>query len=547
MTPAASRVADAIVGVLRNQGASHVFAVPGESYLAVLDALFAARQQLALVTCRHEAAAANMAEAYGKLTGRPGVAMVTRGPGATHAAIGVHTAFQDSTPMLLFVGQVGTDMLQREAFQEIDYRLMFAGVAKRVVVIDRADRAAELTASAYATALAGRPGPVVVVLPEDLLEAPSPAAGAARIETPQASPDPHAVARLANLLAEAERPMLWAGGFGWTEAAKADLERFAATCGVPVATAWRRKDRFDNAHPRYAGELGLGVNPQLIERVRSADLLIALGTRMGEVTSQGYTLPAPGQTLVHIHPDADTLVGVRRPALAIQASIPLACAALAELGFLTDGTRWLDWAAAARADYDAWVQPTAVSSGANLAEIVAHLDTVMPADTIYANGAGNFAGWLHRFHQHRALFTQLAPTSGAMGYGVPAGIAAKLLHPAREVVIVAGDGDFLMSGQELATAVRYGTNVIILVVDNGQYGTIRMHQARDYPGRQSGTALTNPDFAAFAQSFGAFGALVTETDAFPAALSAARSSGRPALICVRTDPDEIAPGRRIVA
>ena len=328
----------------------------------------------------------------------------------------------------------------------------------------------------------------------------------------------------------------------------ANVTRFAEEANIPVVTAWRRKDRFDNGHTHYAGELGLGANPKLVERVKSADLVIALGTRLGEVTTGGYTtlvVPSPSQKLVHIHPDGDTLGAVYRPTLTIQASIRLATAALAELGFMVDGSRWADWTASARRDYEAWVQPTSVRSGVNMADVIAHLDQVMPADTIYTNGAGNFAAWLHRFHQHRQPHTQLAPTSGAMGYGVPAGIAAKIIHPERSVVTIAGDGDFMMSGQELATAARYGANVIVIVVDNGQYGTIRMHQARDFPGRQSGTALTNPDFAAFARAFGAFGTTVERTEDFAAALEAARAAGTPALIAVRTDPDEIAPGRRL--
>lgn len=541
-------VAATIAETLVHQGVSHVFCVPGESYLAVLDALHDVQDRIALITCRHEAAAANMAEAYGKLNGRPGVAMVTRGPGATHASIGVHTAFQDSTPMLLFVGDVGTDMIGREAFQEVDYRRMFGALAKGVFVLDRADRAHEVVASAYALSLSGRPGPVVVALPEDILTEEALAAVATRIEPPQASPDASAIAALANMLDAAERPLLWLGGPGWTAEDVAAVQRFAESANLPVVTSWRRKDRFDNAHPSYAGELGLGSNPKLVERVKSANLIIALGTRLGEVASQGYTLPAvptPAQSLVHIHPDADTLGRVRRPALAIQSSIRLASAALGELGFATDGSRWADWTRAARADYEAWTQPTSVVNGVNMAEVISHLDATLGADTIYCNGAGNFAGWLHRFHQHRRIGTQLAPTSGAMGYGVPAGIAAKLLQPEREVVVLAGDGDFLMSGNELITAARYGANVLFIVVDNGQYGTIRMHQARDFPGRQSGTALVNPDFAAFARSFGCHGETVDRTEDFPAALVRARVSGVPALIAVKTDPREIAPGRRL--
>jgi acetolactate synthase-1/2/3 large subunit len=539
-------VAETIVQTLVNQGTSHVFCVPGESYLAVLDALYDARDKLDLIVCRHEAAAANMAETYAKLRRRRGVAMVTRGPGATHASIGVHTAFQDSTPMLLFIGQVGTDMLGREAFQEVDYTAMFGPLAKAVKIVDRADRAHEIVASAYALSLSGRPGPVVVVLPEDLLGEEAPPAAAERIEPAEPAPTPAALAELRRLLESAERPVLWLGGPGWTCEDAAAVQRFAENTGLPVVTSWRRKDRFDNGHPNYAGELGLGPNPKLIARVRSADLVIALGTRLGEVASQGYTLPAvpsPEQRLVHIHPDADTLGGVRRPALAIQSSIRLAAAALE--GIAVDGARWGDWTREARADYEAWAAPTDVASGVNVAEVITHLDEVLAANTIYCNGAGNFAAWLHRFHQHRQVGTQLAPTSGAMGYGVPAGIAAKLLEPSREVVVVAGDGDFLMSGSELATAARYGANVLFLVVDNGQYGTIRMHQARDFPGRQSGTRLVNPDFAAYAESFGVYGERVERTEDFAAALERARAAGRPALIHIITDPAEIAPGRRL--
>jgi acetolactate synthase-1/2/3 large subunit len=541
-------VAETIVQTLVQQGTSHVFCVPGESYLAVLDALHDVGDRVRLIVCRHEAAAANMAEAYGKLNGRPGVVMATRGPGATHAAIGVHTAFQDSTPMLLFVGDVGTDMIGREAFQEVDYRRMFGALAKAVFVLDRADRAHEIVASAYALSLSGRPGPVVIALPEDVLHEAAAEALTQRIVAAEASPDASAIARLANLLNDAERPLLWLGGPGWTAADVDNVQQFAEDAGIPVVTSWRRKDRFDNAHPKYAGELGLGANPKLAARVAAADLIVALGTRLGEVASQGYSLPAvpqPAQTLVHIHADADTLTRVRQPALAIQSSIRLAAAALAELGFAVDGGRWADWTAAARADYEAWIQPTTVRDGVNMAAVIGHLDATLGADTIYCNGAGNFAAWLHRFHQHRHIGTQLAPTSGAMGYGVPAGIAAKLLRPEQDVVVIAGDGDFLMSGNELITAARYGANLIVVVVDNGQYGTIRMHQARDYPGRPSGTSLLNPDFAAFAAAMGCHGETVTRTEHFPAALARARAAGRPALIAVNTDPDEIAPGRRL--
>ncbi|MHB9880039.1 thiamine pyrophosphate-dependent enzyme [Pacificimonas sp. ICDLI1SI03] len=540
-------VAETIVSALLVEKTSHVFCVPGESYLAVLDALYDAREQIDLITCRHEAAAANMADAYGKLTGRAGVCMVTRGPGATHASIGIHTAFQDSTPLVMFVGDVGTDMVGREAFQEIDYSRYFGAFAKAVMPLDRPERAPEVLARAFALAVSGRPGPVVVTLPEDLLLKEAPKAVQIAARPAMSAPSPADVESLAALLADAERPILWLGGPGWREEDCENVRQFAEAAHIPVITSWRRKDRFDNLDPHYAGELGLGANPKLVERVESSDLIVALGTRLGEVTSLGYTLPAtpvPAQRLVHIHPDADTLSNVRRPALAMQSSIGPACAALAEIGRRGAGGRGMDWCSGARADYEAWTQATAVQSGVNMAAVIQTLSRKLPAATAYANGAGNFASWLHRFHHHRQLGTQLAPTSGAMGYGVPAAIAAALIRATR-TVCVAGDGDFLMSGSELATAARYGANVLFIVVDNAQFGTIRMHQERDFTGRQSGTALTNPDFAAYAESFGVKGWTVTETEGFDAALTEALAQDGPALICCRTDPDEISPGRRL--
>ncbi|MBZ6377241.1 thiamine pyrophosphate-binding protein [Pacificimonas flava] len=540
-------VSQTLVKALGAQGVTRVFCVPGESYLAVLDALYDARDDIDLITCRHEAAATNMAEAEAKLTGRAGVAMVTRGPGATHASIGIHTAFQDSTPLVLFVGDVGTDMAGREAFQEIDYNRYFGSFAKAVIALDRPARTPELLARAFALAVSGRPGPVVVTLPEDLLLADAPPALAAPALRPEPSPDAGAVAQLAAMLETAERPVLWLGGPDWTADDREHVRTFAEAANVSVVTSWRRKAHFDNGHSHYAGELGLGANPTLVERVTSSDLIIALGTRLGEVTSLGYTLPAvpqPGQPLVHIHPDAGTLGDVRRPALAIQSSSRLAAKALAEVGYVIDGSARTDWVASARADYEDWTRPTDVESGVNPAAVIHQLSEALPSGTVFANGAGNFAGWLHRFHHHREVGTQLAPTSGAMGYGVPAAIAAALVTGNRSVC-VAGDGDFLMSGSELATAVRYGAKTLFVVMDNGQLGTIRMHQERDFPGRQSGTGLTNPDFAAYAASFGVPGWTVERTEDFAAALREALAVDGPALICCRTDPSEIAPGRRI--
>jgi acetolactate synthase I/II/III large subunit len=539
-------VAQGIIGSLLATGIGHVFAVPGESYLPVLDALHDVQGRIRLITCRHEAAAANMAEAAGKLTGRPGVAMVTRGPGATHAAIGLHTAQQDSTAMLLLIGQVGSDMLGREAFQEVDYTAVFGTIAKRVIVIDRPDRTAELMAAAIGAASGGRPGPVVVVLPEDHLEKPCGTApfAAAAIAAPHA--DPAAIAAIGAALAAAARPILLLGGPGWNSTDWAHAHRLAECHGLPVVTSWRRKDRFDNAHPHYAGELGLGANPALVARVRASDLVLCIGARLGENVTQAYTLfgpPGPAPALVQIHPDALALGRVWQPRLAVQCGIGPALAAIAALPARAGGPA--RHVAEARADYAAWTAPTHVANGPNPAAIVAHMGDVLPADTIYCNGAGNFAAWLHRFCHHRALGTQLAPTSGAMGYGVPAGIAAAIVHPDRTVIVLAGDGDFLMSGNELATVAHEAARLIFIVLDNGQYGTIRMHQARDFPGRQSGTRLTNPDFAAYARSFGLDGFTVRQTADFAGALAAARAAPGAALIHVITDPQEIGPGRRL--
>ena len=543
--PTAART---IVDTLLAQGITHAFGVPGESYLPLIDALRDVEDRLQLITCRHEATAAHMAEATAKLTGQPGVCLVTRGPGATHASIGVHTAMHDSTPMLLLVGQVERAMLGRGAFQEVDYTAMFAPLAKAVFTLHDAARAPEIAAAAIATALSGRPGPVVLVLPEDVLAEASPQAVATPFTAPEPALAPADIARLHGLIRDAARPLLWLGGSRWTARSCERIAEAARLLHLPIVTAWRRKDLIDNAHPNFAGEMGLGANPKLVERVRSADLLITVGARLSEVATTGYTLPqppVPTQTLAMIHPEAAVLAQPYRPALALQATVTHAADALLEVAHIFDGEADPAWAQAARADYERWGQPTTVQSGVNMADVIAHVTATIPEDAIITNGAGNFSAWVHRFHQHRRFHTQLAPTSGAMGYGVPAGIAASILHPGRTVITVAGDGDFLMSGHELATATRYGATPIILVVDNGQYGTIAMHQARDYPGRRYGVDMTNPDFAALAAAYGWWSANITETAAFPPAFAAARASGRPALIALKTDPREIAPGIRL--
>lgn len=539
--------AQRLVQGLLAHGVTHVFCVPGESYLSVLDALYDVRDRIRVVTCRHEAGAANMAVAHGKLTGRPGVAMVTRGPGATHASIGVHTAKQDSAPMILFVGQVAREDLGREAFQELDYPAVFGTLAKWAVQIDDAGRIDEIVGRAFGAAVQGRAGPVVVALPEDMLrEDVSAGARAAPQAVARSAPTPEFLAALSERLQAAERPLLILGGSGWTREATERLADWAGAAGLPIALSFRRKDLIDNHHRAYAGDLGLGPNPRLVERVRAADLVIALGARLGENPTQGYSLFTPEETvakLIHIHPDPNELGRVWPTSLASAADAASAAAALAGIA-LPEG-RWRDWGDAAHAELEAFVRPIPVTGAVNLSEVFGHLAQVLPADAIVCNGAGNYAAWLHRFYRHRQFGTQLAPTSGAMGFGFPAAIAAKIVEPGREVVSVAGDGCFLMCAQELATAVQHDVALVVIVVDNGSYGTIRMHQARDYPGRVMATDLRNPDFVAFAESFGAWARRVETTEAFPEALAAARSAGRSALIHLITDVEDIAPGRTL--
>ncbi|TGY87932.1 thiamine pyrophosphate-binding protein [Marinicauda algicola] len=537
-----------LVDALLANGADMAFGVPGESYLAVLDALVDVEDRFRFITCRHEAGAANMAEAYGKLTGRPGICMVTRGPGATHAAIGVHTAMQDSTPMILLIGQVARDMREREAFQEIEYRRFFADQCKWVAEIDDPARVPEFMARAFATAMNGRPGPVVLALPEDMLVEDADAAPVPRVEPARAAPAKADMERLRAMLSEARRPFVLFGGGGWTAEAVKHARRFVERNDLPVGCTFRAKDYYDNTRPNYAGDVGIAPNPKLAERVRSADLVIALGPRLGEMTTSGYTLftpPVARQTLVHIHPGAEELGRVYQPALAINASIPEAARALKAIE--VDSSAWAGEAEAAHAEFQAFTAPLEAVSGVNLSKVFNDLFRLVKKDAIVTNGAGNYAAWLHRFFKHRSWRTQLAPTSGAMGYGVPAAIAAKLAHPEREVISVNGDGCFLMCGQELATAMRYGANVIFIVVDNGAYGTIRMHQERDYPRRVSGTDLTNPDFRKYAESFGLHASVVEHEDDFPAAFKRARGAKRPAMIVIKGDVEAIAPGKTLSA
>ncbi len=538
-----------LVASLVAQGATLAFGVPGESYLAVLDALHDARDRLRFVVCRQEGGAAYMAEAFGKLTGTPGLAFVTRGPGASNAAIGIHTAAQDSTPMIVFVGQVGGDMVDREAFQEVDYRRMFGGVAKWAAQIDRADRVPEYVAHAYRIATSGRPGPVVLALPEDMLTARADCADAPRVDVVPMAAEPAQVAAARALLAGARAPLVLVGGSRWDAAACAALRTFAEREGLPVAAAFRRQDLFDNRHPQYAGDVGIAINPKLATRVRDADVLLVVGERLGEMTTGGYTLlaaPSPSQRLIHVHPSPDELGRVYQPALAICATPGAFLDAMnAQAPVAPERVREL--ARAANADFAAWRAPRPVPGAVDLWQIVHWLDARLPDDAILTNGAGNYTTWLHRLFRYRGLHTQLAPYSGAMGYAVPAAVAANAVHPDRLVVSWNGDGCFLMNGQELATAVQYGLAVVFVVVDNGMYGTIRMHQERTYPARVSGTDLANPDFAALARAYGAHGETVLRTEEFAPAFERAAAAGRAALVHVKLDPQALTMGASLDA
>jgi acetolactate synthase-1/2/3 large subunit len=530
-----------LVDQLKIHGVDMAFCVPGESYLAVLDALYDARERIQLITCRQEGGAANMAEAYGKLTGKPGICFVTRGPGATNASIGVHTAFQDSTPMILFVGQVARDQAEREAFQEVDFTRMFAPLAKWAAQINDAARIPELVGQAFHRAVAGRPGPVVIALPEDMLTATAEVEDAGPYKVARPHPGAADLATLRELLAKARRPFAIVGGGGWSEQAVRDFTAFAESNDLPVGASFRCQDLMDNTHRNYVGHVGIGVEPALAVRVKTADLLLVVGARLGEMTTSGYTLlqvPTPKQTLVHVHAGAEELGRVYQPALPINSGMPQFAAAARALAPV-ESSAWADWTAAARREYLESLQPVPTPGRLQLAEIVAWMRGRLPADAIVCNGAGNYTAWVHRFHQYRRFRTQLAPTSGAMGYGVPAAVAAKAVHPERTVVSFSGDGCFLMNGQELATAVQYGLAVVFIVVNNDMYGTIRMHQEREYPARVIGTDLVNPDFAALARAYGAHGEAVETADEFVPAFERALAARKPALLELRLDPEAI--------
>jgi acetolactate synthase-1/2/3 large subunit len=537
-----------LVECLVEQGVTHAFGVPGESFLAVLDGFHAYKDHIQFITNRQEGGAAFMAEAQGKLTGRPGICFVTRGPGATNASIGIHTAFQDSTPMVLFVGDVGSDFRDREAFQEVDYNSFFGpntkGLAKRVERVDDPERLPEYVSRAFAMAMNGRPGPVVVVLPEDMLTQMVTARPLPRVDAVEAWCDPGALRKLREMLLAAQRPFVIAGGGGWTPQAAQALQRFAEAWKLPVGNAFRFQDAFDNHHPLYAGDVGIGINPALARRIESSDLIIALGPRLGEMTTGGYALlkaPKIAQKLVHIHGGAEELHRVYHADLAMNATMNAAARALEVLSPPPE-LPWEAWAQEAHADYLANLEPQPLPGPIDMPAIIACIDRHLPADAIVTNGAGNFASWMHRFHRHHGLAkgykTQLAPTSGAMGYGVPAGIGASILT-GRTVLTIAGDGDFLMNGQELATAMQFGGKTIIVLLNNSMFGTIRMHQEREYPHHESGSGLRNPDFVALAQAYGYAGVHIERTDQFEPALTAALALERGTLIEVRLDPEVI--------
>jgi acetolactate synthase-1/2/3 large subunit len=537
-----------LADALAAQGVKLAFGVPGESYLPVLDGLHDLQDKLRFVVCRQEGGASYMAEAYGKLTGDPGVLFVTRGPGATNGAVGVHTGFQDSTPMVVFVGQVPNEFAEREAFQEIDYRRMYGQMTKWVAQIDRVERIPEFVSRAFHTAAAGRPGPVVLALPEDTLFAEAAVADAPRHHKVQASPSAAQIAEVKALLEKAKAPFVVLGGGGWDRATTLKLQKWLESQGLMAGTSFRCQDLLDNRSPSFAGDVGIGINPKLAQRVKDADVLLVIGARLGEMTTSAYTLveaPLPRQALVHVHPGAEELGRVYRPALAINSGMPQFIDALVSLSF--SNPAWKERTSAARKEYLEWTEVRPIPGNVQYGEVIRWLSDNLPEDTILANGAGNFAGFMHRYFRFKGYRTQLGSTNGSMGYGYPAAVAAKLAEPKRTVFALCGDGDFLMTGQEIATAAQYGANFVAVVVNNGIYGTIRMHQEREYPGRVYGTDLKNPDFAAYARAFGGHGETVERTADFAPAYQRAAASGKPAIIELKIDPDAISPATTLSA
>ena len=531
-----------LVDCLRLHGVDTVFCVPGESYLATLDAFHDVQDKIDLVVCRQEGGVTNMAEAWGKMTGKPGIAFVTRGPGATNASVGIHTAHQDSTPLILFVGQIARDMAEREAFQEVDYRRMFGEMTKWVAQIDSAARIPEMVSRAFHVATSGRPGPVILALPEDMQTERADTEDGQPYRSAQANPGTTDMDKFRDMLASAKKPMVLAGGGGWSAEACADLAAFAEANRLPVATAFRRQDLMDNRHPNFAGVVGLGINPKLKDRLDDTDLLIVLGPQLGEIVTGGYTyftFPKPKQTMIHISAGVDELGKVYQTDLGINAGMAEFCAA-AKAMTPVDAS-WAGEAETAHADYMAFSTPPDMPGDVNYSEIVGWLSDNLPDDAVITNGAGNYTVWVHRFFRYKQYGTQLAPQSGAMGYGVPSGVAAGVRHRDRVVVSFSGDGCFQMNGQEIGTAVQQGVKTIFIVVNNGMYGTIRMHQETHYPKRKSGTDLHNPDFAVLARAYGAHGETVTKTADFEAAFDRCRAAEGPSLIELVIEPDAVLP------
>jgi acetolactate synthase I/II/III large subunit len=541
--------AQILIDQLAVHGADHLFCVPGESYLAALDALY--DSSINVTVCRQEGGAAMMAEAHGKLTGRPGICFVTRGPGASNAAPGLHIARQDSTPMILLIGQIARSMRDREAFQEMDYRAFFGSVAKWVTDVEDPTRLPELVSRAFHTAGNGRPGPVVLALPEDMLQEEVSVDDAAPYQVIETHPSEEQMAELRTLLGAARRPIAILGGSRWSAPAVERFVRFAERSAMPVVTSFRRQMLFPSDHPCYAGDLGIAPNPRLVARIKDSDLVLLIGGRLSEMPAQSYTLfdiPAPRQPLVHVHPDPAELGKVYRPRLGMNAS-PAGFATALDLVERPSSIAWSDATRTAHADFLAWSDPAAVNPpGAfQMNKAMAQLRSTLAGDTIICNGAGNFSVWAHRFWRYNHFGTQLAPTSGSMGYGIPAAVGAKRIFPDRQVVAITGDGDFLMNGQEFATAVQYELPIVVILLDNGMYGTIRMHQEREYPGRVSASTLKNPDFAAYARAFGGHGERVTKTDEFAPALARALGSGKPAVLHCLADPEAITPTTTLTA
>lgn len=529
------------------QGADTAFCVPGESYLTLLDGLYHHQNSIRVVHSRHEGAAANMADAYGKMTGKPGICMVTRGPGATNASIGVHTAFQDSTPMIVLIGQIGRSMTDREAFQEIDYRRMFGEMAKWVAQIDQVERIPEYISRAFHVSQSGRPGPVVLALPEDMLSSMVTVADAKKSYPVEAAPTPEAMEELRDRLSKAKKPLLIVGGPTWNKQAVEDVTAFVEANNLPVACAFRYQDRFNNTHPNYVGDIGIGINPKLATRVKESDLLIIAGPRMGEMTTGGYSMlniPETDQDLIHIMPGAEELGRVYNPDLGINSSLRQFCKMARELAPV-DNSAWASEAAIGNADYLERIKPTDAPGDVNMSEIVSWLSNRMPEDGVVTHGAGNYSVWVTRFFQHRTYPTQIAPTNGAMGYSVPAAIGAKITDPNRMVVSFNGDGCFMMLGQEMITAKQFNAPVIFIVVNNGMLGTIRMHQEREFPNNVMSTELMNPDFVQLAESYGAQGERVTRTEDFEAAFERAVNCGRSALIELVVDEQALTPAQTL--